>query len=67
LVLPISLGPASGLCLRWLARRTTRLLTASGVPIKGWKGMPSWMTVELFLVLGLFIPVALRQLREQPK
>lgn len=62
-VLPISVGLAGGLCLRWLARRTTRSLAASGVAIRGWKGMPSWMTVELFLLLGLFIPVALRQLR----
>jgi hypothetical protein len=26
--------------------------------------MSAWMTVELFLLVGLFIPVALRQLRE---
>jgi hypothetical protein len=66
-VLPIVLVLASGLGLCWLARRTARSLTASGVPIKGWRGMPRWMTVELLLQLGLFIPVALRQLREQPK
>jgi len=64
---PILVGLASGVCLRRLARRTTRSLAASGVPIRGWKGMPSWMTVELFLSLGLFIPVALRQLRERPE
>jgi hypothetical protein len=63
LVLPIMVGLASGVCLCWLARRTVRSLAASGVPIRGWKGMPLWMTVELLLLLGLFMPVALRQLR----
>jgi hypothetical protein len=64
---PILVGLASGVCLRRLARRTTRSLTASGIPIRGWKGMPPWMTVELVLAVGLFIPVALRQLRERPE
>jgi hypothetical protein len=65
LVLPIVAIVASGVCLRWLARRTARSLAASGVPIRGWKGMPPRMTVELFLLLGAFVPVALRQLRER--
>lgn len=66
LMLPILILLACGVLLRWLARRTARSLAASGVPIKRPKGMSARMTVELFLLVGLFIPIALRQLREPP-
>ena len=66
LMLPILLALACGACLSWLARRTARSLAASGVSMKGPKGMSAWMTVELFLLVGLFVPMALRQLRESP-
>jgi hypothetical protein len=62
---PFPVVAACGLYLSWLARRTARSLAASGVPIKGPKGMSASMTVQLFMLAGLFIPVALRQLREQ--
>jgi hypothetical protein len=41
-------------------------LAARGVSIKGPRGMSAWMTVEMFLLVGLFVPVALHQLRESP-
>lgn len=66
LMLPILILLACGVLLRWLARRTARSLAASGVPIKRPKGMSARMTVELLLMVGLFIPVALRQLHEPP-
>jgi len=65
-MLPILVALACGVCLSWLAHATARWLAASGVSIKGPKGMSAWMTVELFLLVGLFIPVALRQLWESP-
>ncbi len=63
-VAPLLVALASGVCLRLLAHRTVRSLEAARVPIKGWKGMAPWMVIEFFFMFGLFIPVALRQLRE---
>jgi hypothetical protein len=63
--LPFLVLLTCGSCLNWLARRTARSLTASGVPISGWKGMPAWLIVEVLMLLGCFVPVALRQLWER--
>jgi hypothetical protein len=65
LMLPFLVLAACLVYLSWLARRTARSLTASGVPIKGWKGMPAWLIVEVLMLLGCFVPVAFWQLWER--